>query len=36
MSIEERAIQIAQYIVENNATTRATAKKIRRGKDDCA
>lgn len=32
MDIEERAIRIAQYIVENNATIRAAAKKFRVGK----
>lgn len=29
MDIEERAIRIAQYIVENNATIRAAAKSSR-------
>ena len=32
MDIEERAIQIAQYIVENNVTVRAAARKFGVGK----
>lgn len=32
MNIEERAIQIAQYIVENNVTVRAAAEKFGVGK----